>query len=1206
MPDGPSPFEAFRAEIQPRTGLRAAIDDLHRKAEPDCVKALIEAAQLSTPIKAQAHALAADLITHLRTRPSGGLVQGLMHEYALSSQEGIALLCLAEALLRIPDTATRDALIADKVGGGEWHDHVGRSASPFVNAATWGLVVTGKLVGTVDEAGLGAALARLIARGGAPLIRAGVDIAMKLLGEQFVRGETIDEALQNARKLEVLGFRYSYDMLGEAAMTAADAARYFESYQNALHAIGTASAGRGIYEGPGLSIKLSALHPRYQRSQRARVMAELLPRVRELALLARRYDIGINIDAEESERLDLSLDILEALCADAALQGWNGIGFVVQAYQKRAYAVIAFVIDLARRTQRRIMLRLVKGAYWDSEIKRAQIEGQADFPVFTRKNHTDVSYIACARQLLDAPREVYPQFATHNALTLATIHAMAGPNFYAGQYEFQCLHGMGEPLYEQVVGAAHLNRPCRVYAPVGSHDTLLAYLVRRLLENGANTSFVNRVATASIPIKTLLEDPIEAAAANNPIGAPHAHIALPRDLFGTDRANSAGLDFNDDTALAEFVAGMDGAETAWPPDGTPSRNPADPSDIVGFVRLTDATEVAAAVAKAEAAWLAWRDQVPEQRATILERAAALLEEQAAQLSGLICREAGKTFPNAIGEIREAADFLRYYASPLRRGFANATHRPRGVIACISPWNFPISIFTGQIAAALAAGNAVVAKPAEETPLIAEAAVRLLHQAGIPQDVLVLVNGDGAIGAALVAQPGIAGVAFTGSIDAARSIQRSLAERLGPDGHPIPLIAETGGQNALIVDSSALTEQVVADTLASAFDSAGQRCSALRVLCLQDDIADRTLTMIRAAMDELAIGTPDRLSTDIGPIITREARDKLVAYVDAMRQRGFAVYGPSLPDDLGDGYFIAPTLIEIGSVGDLEREVFGPILHVVRYRRDQLPALIDQLNAMGYGLTGGIHSRVDSTIDLVCERLDVGNIYVNRNIIGAVVGVQPFGGHGLSGTGPKAGGPLYLKRFLSQVPADWPKLENTSLTVTGDFLGWIATSEYRHLSERCEWIAALSRLGTQSELKGPVGERNLYELQARGAVLCEAETAGSIILQIACALSTGNRALLDGPIAASVIRAAPLGLRTQIGVFESGLPVDAVLTDREGEQLTALLKTIAERTSGPIVTTFHVSATTDDRDLPLDWLLKEKSIAINTTAAGGNASLMSIG
>jgi RHH-type transcriptional regulator, proline utilization regulon repressor / proline dehydrogenase / delta 1-pyrroline-5-carboxylate dehydrogenase len=1203
--DGPvPPFEAFRADLQHHEGRRAEIDAAYRASEPESVADLVTAAALPEPVLAEARALATRLIEGLRARPSSGLVQGLMREYALSSQEGVALMCLAEALLRIPDGATRDALIADKVGGGEWRAHVGQSPSPFVNAATWGLLITGRLVATVDERGLGATLTRLIARSGAPIIRAGVDTAMRVLGEQFVCGQTIEAALANSKPLEARGFRYSYDMLGEAALTAEDAARYLQSYETALDAIGAASAGRGIYEGPGLSVKLSALHPRYSRSQRTRVMRELYPRLLGLALRARRWDVALNIDAEESERLDLSLDLLEALCREPQLRGWNGVGFVVQAYQKRAYPVLEWIIELARATNRRIMLRLVKGAYWDSEIKRAQVEGLEGFAVFTRKIHTDVSYIACAKLLLAAPDAVFPQFATHNALTVATIQAMAAGNFYAGQYEFQCLHGMGEPLYDQIVG----RRPCRVYAPVGSHETLLAYLVRRLLENGANTSFVNRIADPNVPVAALIEDPVAGASALSPVGAPHPRIALPRDLFAPQRANSAGLDLSNEARLCELGGALAPA-TADPPAGARGIvNPADRRDIVGWILDADPSEAEAVCAAAAQAWPDWRGREPAERAAILAKAATLFEENAPRLAGLICREAGKTLPNALGDVREAVDFLRYYGAQVAQDFDNATHRPLGVVACISPWNFPIAIFTGQIAAALAAGNAVVAKPAEETPLIAVEAVRLLHEAGVPTDALRLLPGDGAVGGALTANAHVAGVMFTGSTEVARLIAASLAKRLGADGRPIPLIAETGGQNVLIVDSSALAEQVVTDVLASAFDSAGQRCSALRVLCLQDDIADRTLTMLKAAMRELQVSPPDTLSCDVGPVISSDALAGLQRHVEAMRGKGCAVHAQPLSAECEHGFFLSPTLIEIGAIGDLGYEVFGPVLHVLRYPREALNGLIDQIAGSGYALTGGAHSRIDAMIDQVTSRLAAGNLYVNRNIIGAVVGVQPFGGHGLSGTGPKAGGPLYLKRLLAASPSNWPPLPSGAPANPARALGEaLADSGRRWISDLVYSQARSSRLGVEVELKGPVGERNVYSLGARGAILCDAPVIeDSMIVQLGCVLAAGGRAIFQGQPGEFLRKCLPEAMRETIDLAGPASRFDAVLTDRQGADLMAFLGEIARR-DGPIVSVFHVDVDTLRRDqAPLDFLLSERSLCINTTAAGGNASLMSIG
>ncbi len=1198
-------------DLQSQTPLRAAITRQTRAPEPECVAALLHAATLPAAIVEQARHTATTLVQALRAKGTRGTVEGLVREYDLSSQEGVALMCLAEALLRIPDAATRDALIRDKISTGDWRGHVGHSASLFVNAATWGLVVTGRLTGIANETGLGAALTRLIARGGEPVIRRGVDMAMRMMGEQFVTGQDIAEALANAKRLEARGFRYSYDMLGEAATTAADAERYGKDYETAIHAIGRAAAGRGIYEGPGISIKLSALHPRYSRAQRGRVMAELYPRVLSLAVLARRYDIGLNIDAEESERLDLSLDLLEALCLDPALTGWNGIGFVVQAYQKRAAAVLDWMIALGRRTGHRLMVRLVKGAYWDSEIKRAQVEGQDGFPVFTRKLHTDVSYLACARKLLAAPDAVFPQFATHNAYTVAAIHSMAGANFYGGQYEFQCLHGMGEPLYEEVVGHNKLNRPARIYAPVGTHETLLAYLVRRLLENGANSSFVNRIQDPAIPVAELAADPVAQVAAHQPPGTPHDRIALPRDLFA-DRANAAGLDLNNEQTLAAVAESLDASATrAWhaaPTAGEaapplPVLNPADHTDQVGTVVEATADQVDAALATATQAAPAWHATPPAERAACLHRAADLLEARMPGLLGLIVREAGKSMPNAVAEVREAVDFLRYYAAAAARDLQPGNHTPLGVVTCISPWNFPLAIFTGQVAAALAAGNAVLAKPAEETPLIAAQAVALLHEAGVPPAVLQLLPGQGAVGARLVADARTRGVVFTGSTDVARLIQATLARRLNPDGSPVPLIAETGGQNALVVDSSALAEQVVADVLASAFDSAGQRCSALRVLCLQEEVADRTLTMLRGALAELTVGNPWRLATDIGPVITAEARDGIGRHIQAMRDSGHPVHQARLPQACARGTFVAPAIIELETMSALKAEVFGPVLHVLRYRRDGLDDLLAAINATGYGLTFGVHTRIDETIARVTSQAQAGNIYVNRNLVGAVVGVQPFGGHGLSGTGPKAGGPLYLRRLLATRPADTGLSSHQVPPAAQDWSAWLTRAGLTAAEAAFRAGLAATPFGVATELPGPVGERNLYATEPRGSIRCIAPDAETLLPQIGAALATGNPAVIPAGALAQY-PALPPALAAH--VIASANPereeVAAILFAGTSDALKPLSRAMADR-AGPIVP-IHIAG--PDGRYPLDWLVQERSVSTNTTAAGGNANLMMIG
>ncbi|MDS1141304.1 trifunctional transcriptional regulator/proline dehydrogenase/L-glutamate gamma-semialdehyde dehydrogenase [Pusillimonas sp. SM2304] len=1196
------PFYEFAQDIQPQSVLRAAITSAYRRPETECVPMLLDQARCARPN--ETYALAKRLVEALRGKRKSGGVEGLIQEFSLSSQEGVALMCLAEALLRIPDRATRDALIRDKISHGDWRSHMGESPSLFVNAATWGLMLTGKLVSVNSEQSLSKALTRLIGKGGEPLIRKGVNIAMRMMGEQFVAGQTISAAIANGRKHEDKGFRYSYDMLGEAATTAADAERYYTAYVQAIHAIGKASHGRGIYEGPGISIKLSALHPRYSRAQRERVMAELLPRVTELAKLARQYDIGMNIDAEEADRLELSLDLLEALCFDADLSGWDGIGFVIQGYQKRAPFVIDYVIDLARRSDRRLMLRLVKGAYWDTEIKRAQVDGLEGYPVYTRKVYTDVSYLACARKLLDAPEAVYPQFATHNVHTLSAIFHMAGQNYYPGQYEFQCLHGMGEPLYELVTGPVaqgKLNRPCRIYAPVGTHETLLAYLVRRLLENGANTSFVNQIGDESISIDALIADPVAAAERIHPLGAPHDKIPLPRDLYrqADGRLNSAGLDLSNEQRLGSLSAALLNsvghawramprlaeADVAWDDARAMAvRNPADDRDVVGHVIEASDIEVAQALAAAEHAAPIWAATPVTDRAHCLERAAQMLEDDMQPLLGLIVREAGKSLPNAIAEVREAVDFLRYYARQVVQHFSNDTHRPLGPVLCISPWNFPLAIFTGQVAAALAAGNPVLAKPAEQTSLIAAAAVSILHRAGVPPGAVQLLPGRGeTVGASLVASPAVRGVMFTGSTDVALLISRTLAERLDDTGHPIPLIAETGGQNALIVDSSALSEQVVFDVLTSAFDSAGQRCSALRVLCVQEDCADHVLAMLRGAMQELATGKPDMLSTDVGPVIDADARSAIDAHIKAMREAGHRIDQPALGKSCQHGTFVAPALIEIDSLSELKKEVFGPVLHVLRYKRDELDALVDAINATGYGLTFGVHTRLDETVSRVSERIQAGNIYVNRNIVGAVVGVQPFGGEGLSGTGPKAGGPLYLPRLLARCPAGLP--------------------------DGCQ---AEQVAGAPATLPGPTGENNLYYVKPRGTVLCISATAAGAQAQFDACLQTGNQmALADNEAGRAFLEGCDPPARQRIRLLAEGdreqADYDAVLFEGDSDALRELNRAVARR-SGPIISVQGLSSDelAGGAGYRLERLLREVSVSVNTAAAGGNATLMMVG
>jgi RHH-type transcriptional regulator, proline utilization regulon repressor / proline dehydrogenase / delta 1-pyrroline-5-carboxylate dehydrogenase len=1222
-PSGGRPiFADFAPPIRPQTALRRAITSAYRRPETDCLPPLLAAATLSTDTAAAVRLTARKLVNGLRAKHRGLGVQALIQEYALSSQEGVALMCLAEALLRIPDTETRDALIRDKIAKGNWAAHIGNDRSLFVNASTWGLMLAGKLTAAANEDGLASALTCLLARAGEPVIRQGVEFVMRMMGEQFVVGETIDEALRRARRMEAKGFCYSYDMLGEGAMTAADAERYYADYETAIHAVGKSSSGRGIFLGAGISIKLSALHPRYSRAQAERVMRELLPKVKTLAALAKRYDIGFNIDAEEADRLEISLDILESLCLDPDLADWNGLGFVVQAYGKRCPEVLDYIIDLARRSGHRIMTRLVKGAYWDTEIKRAQLDGLEDFPVFTRKVHTDVSYIACARKLLSATDAVFPQFATHNAQTLATLYHMAGADFEIGRYEFQCLQGMGESLYEAIVGKDKLDRPCRIYAPVGPHHRLLAYLVRRLLENGANSSFVSRIADSDVSIEELIRDPVETFHASATPGSPHPQIANPHELFGVERANSCGLDLSNETTLASLHASLRAnAKIHWKAaprladmpaeDSRPVLNPADHADIVGTVIAASEEDVRHATAVAATAAGSWSAVPPAIRARCLLSAADRMQERMPLLLGLMVREAGKSLPNAIAEVREAIDFLRYYAQQASR-ILGTSQAALGPIACISPWNFPLAIFTGQIAAALVAGNPVLAKPAEETPLVATEAVRILHESGIPHEILQLLPGDGRIGKALVASGTIAGVMFTGSSEVARSIQEQLAERAPPNGRPIPLIAETGGQNAMIVDSSALPEQVIADVLMSAFDSAGQRCSALRVLCLQEDIADSLLVLLKDALRELDIGNPDRLAVDIGPVISAEAKSTIEQHVETMRDAGFAVKRTPLPEATADGTFCAPTIIEIRRIADLKREVFGPVLHVLRYRRDDLDQLIDDINATGYGLTFGLHSRLEDTVTHVTSRISAGNIYVNRNTIGAVVGVQPFGGLGLSGTGPKAGGPLYLSRLIRGAPIRAVESSANSDPALVAFADWLEDGGLATEARTARALGTASPLGLEIDLPGPVGERNLYALHPRGKILLLPETSAGLYQQMACTLATGNDAVIgSSPDLSARLDGLPASVARRIsfsGEWSLHGAYAGALIEGDARRVQAMQRAIAAL-PGPLVVV-QAAASSEMRDNPaaynLCWLLREVSISINTAAAGGNANLMAMG
>ncbi len=1024
----------FRETPPPATPLREAVRRAHRADEATALSALSNRARLGPAERAETEALATRLVEVVRHKRRGrGTLDAFLNEYELSSAEGVLLMCLAEALLRIPDAETQNQLIRDKIGGAEWDRHVGHSPSLLVNASTWGLMLTGRVVrpNLAEGDDWREFVGKLVARSGEPLIRQAMVQAMRIMGRQFVMGRNIEEALARAGEAAGVGYRHSFDMLGEAARTMADARRYHRAYGQAIEAIGRAAEGDDPVTRPGISVKLSALHPRYEFAQRERLLAELGPELKALALAARSRRLGFCIDAEEADRLDLSLDLVERLALDPALGEWDGLGLAVQAYDRRAMAVVDWLGDLAGRAGRRLMVRLVKGAYWDSEIKQAQEGGFDGYPVYTRKTSTDVSYLACARRLLALGERVYPQFATHNAHTAAAVRAMA-----AGRrdYEFQRLHGMGEALYDELLALPENPVACRIYAPVGSHEELLAYLVRRLLENGANTSFVNRIFDEALPAAAIVADPAEKLAATSPV--PHPAIPPPPELHGPERAAAAGIDLADPLVLDRLAGAMRLAagerHEARPTiagealGGRPRRvfSPADHRLELGEVWEADEAAVERAILVATGAATGWEATPARLRARALREAAGLYEAEAAELLALVVREAGKTLDDAVAELREAVDFLRYYAARAEAEFRAPVSLTgptgesneirlagRGVFACISPWNFPLAIFTGQVAAALAAGNAVIAKPAEQTSLIAATAVRLLHRAGVPAEVLHLLPGQGeVVGTALVDDVRVDGVAFTGATETAQAIHRGLAARPGAIA---TLIAETGGLNAMLVDSSALPEQVVEDVVRSAFRSAGQRCSALRVLFLQDDIWDKVVAMLAGAMAELSLGDPAYLATDIGPVIDADAQEALAAHGERMRAEARLLYETPLGPDCAQGSFVPPMAFEIDRLDRLQREVFGPILHLIRFSADRLDQVVDQVNATGYGLTFGIHSRIDATVARVARRARVGNLYVNRDMVGAMVGVQPFGGEGLSGTGPKAGGPRYLHRFATE-------------------------------------------------------------------------------------------------------------------------------------------------------------------------------------------------
>ncbi len=1182
--------------------------------EDAAVKRLAEATGLSTEDRDAISARAADLVRAVRGSSDPRLMEVFLSAYGLSTKEGVALMCLAEALLRVPDTETMDDLIADKIAPHDWSAHSGGSSSIFVNASTWALMLTGRVLDE-GEGGIEGTLRSMVRRLGEPVIRKAVAAAMREMGEQFVLGRTIAEAIKRGRPMIQKGYLYSFDMLGEAARTEADALRYLKAYADAISSLDSGSNGPDIRQNHGISVKLSALHPRYEEAQKEKMLPVMAERLLSLALAARHSRMGLNIDAEEADRLDLSLDVIERVLAEPELAGWNGFGVVVQAYGPRAAFTIDWLYALAKKYNRNIMVRLVKGAYWDTEIKRAQTLGLPGYPVFTRKANTDVSYMACAKKLLGMTDRIYPQFATHNAHTVAAILSMADNR---DAFEFQRLHGMGEALHETVRQAEGTR--CRIYAPVGAHSDLLAYLVRRLLENGANSSFVHQLTDEDVEPEDIARDPLETVESQGPAANPA--IARPATIFGAGRRNSKGFDITDPVTLAAIdkaKADFAGPErwhakpiTRAAGYGKQRRvvNPAKPDEVVGTVSEAAAKQVATAVRFAVEAQPAWAKRPVAERTAILNRAADLYEANAVEFFALATREAGKSLADGVAEVREAVDFLRYYAAEAANNEAGT--EARGAIVCISPWNFPLAIFTGQIAAALVTGNSVIAKPAEQTPLIAFRAVELLREAGVPEDVIQLLPGDGpSVGAPLTGDPRIAGVCFTGSTEVAKLIEKQLAETAAPDAM---LIAETGGLNAMIVDSTALPEQAVRDILASAFQSAGQRCSALRVLYVQKDVEKKMLEMLKGAMEALTIGDPWAISTDVGPVIDDEAQASIREYCTTMGLQGRLIAKLEAPKD---GRFVAPHVFRVKGIEEMEREVFGPVLHVASFDADGIDAVIAAINRKGYGLTFGLHTRIEGRVQHFVDGIHAGNIYVNRNQIGAVVGSQPFGGEGLSGTGPKAGGPHYLRRFRKGPEAGTEIAEGHKVTATelADNLpeptlgGWSTRPDRiailrKHL--RGKGAAAIGAAAAidfgQVDLPGPTGEANTLSLSPRGRVLCLGPDADTLLAQAIQALAAGNAVLAvapGAPAALSALTGKGLPLAAIDGrpdpVEARSLRVDVVAFSGKPEAARIVRKVIANR-SGPIVPL--VSEVLN----PAAYA-HERAVCVDTTAAGGNASLL---
>ncbi|MBU3004927.1 bifunctional proline dehydrogenase/L-glutamate gamma-semialdehyde dehydrogenase PutA [Paraglaciecola arctica] len=1254
----------FDGNLVTESPTRQKIRDFYRIDENLAVEHILPDAEVNMRARSRAWERARKMVLQIRQDQEGtGVVEALLNEYSLSSSEGVVLMCLAEALLRVPDKKTQDKLISDKLSKGQWSSHLGNSESLFVNASSWGLLLTGGLVNYANQRNQFGILKKTLGKVGEPVIRKAMNIAMKVMGQQFVMGETIEDAVQRAEEKERKGYVYSYDMLGEGARTQKDADEYFDAYAQAIKVIGKAAQGKGPRKSPGISVKLSAIHPRYEFTHRERVMAEIPPKLKQLCLLAKEYNIGLTVDAEESERLDISLDIIEQVFSDPDLVGWDGFGLAVQSYQKRAMYVIDWLRELTQKVGRKLMVRLVKGAYWDTEIKNAQKDGLEHFPVFTRKSSTDVSYHACANRLLDYRDTIYPQFATHNAYTAAVIVELAGDDKEG--FEFQCLHGMGDSLYDQIVSLENIQ--CRIYAPVGEHEDLLAYLVRRLLENGANSSFVNAIVDETRPVESLLEDPVEKTQRLK--FKYNDQIQKPIALYGAERDNSKGLDVTDINQITPLKASLERWFTdnllnqEQVPEGCHAvRNPANLDEIIGYHRFDNQQQMADKLTVAHDTFSTWSQTPIEERANLLRRTADILERNIDELIALCIKEAGKVTSDAVDEVREAVDFCRYYAARAEELADYSRLAPRGVILCISPWNFPLAIFLGQVVAALVTGNTVIAKPAEQTSLIALRALQLMEYVGLPAGVVQSVVAAGPdVGEVLLPDERIKAVMFTGSTVTGNLIANTLAQR---GGEQVPLIAETGGQNCMIVDSTALPEQVVDDVIASGFQSAGQRCSALRVLFLQEEIADTVTEMLIGALRELSVGDPAYLATDIGPVIDQKALTNLQAHAEDMQHNGTLLYECKVPEN--NGTFFAPRLYQIDDISVLKREVFGPCVHIVRFKADDLEQTVEKINGTGFGLTMGIHTRIDvRAMDLI-KLSRAGNVYVNRNMIGAIVGVQPFGGRGLSGTGPKAGGPHYLTRLMLEkstprdeseslpnvdkalesgteaeqqaiqcmknacsIEHEWRLTDlNTRISSVRQLLATIAKVDIVEdladdlnstlAAARSQLISIEKRLKKPQVLPGPTGESNVLYLEPRGILVCFADknvTFEYWLLSVVTALATGNVVI---SVVSELFYAEATEFREQF--LATGAPkhvfqvaklhhlqsllaeqdLAGVVIDSESDRSSYMVQMLAKRTGAilPVITAEYY-------DHLIQRLLTEKTVSIDTTASGGNTSLMTL-